>query len=372
MKRWMWIAIVSLTAIVELLAAWGGTIHPSRVPLALPLLTVAFPITTVFTLIVLGIALFLRCWKSVAMLAVALALAFPLIRTTCPVHLSGKASTDSDTLCLLTINVQGMLQADTLKPDSTMRLILDIGADVVMVQEFKHDGAERPYEVTCPAVKWLVPELDSIYPYRSHTNDDVAILSKYPYTSTPIGEPLVGFETMNYYVKMRHHYSTAYDLQLPSGRQLRIINVHLHSWTLTRQNKRVLGGDTEGEMVELENTEVYNLTTRQKLRRAFNMRANEAQTVRQAADGSPENLIVCGDFNDVPGSYAYRTVRANDLNDAWEVCGCGYEPTYNNFRFYVHIDHVLYRGNLHPVGMKSLQPVHSDHRPQLVTFSWEK
>lgn len=371
MKRRVWIAVVTLVALVQLVSAWGGMFHPSHVPLLVPLLTLAFPVVTLLTLLTLCVALLLRRWREAAIPVAALLMSAPMLWLTCPVHTSVPLTAEQETFKLLTINVQGMWQTDTLRPDSTMAYILASGADVVMVQEFPHDDANRPFEQKCPAVKWLVPALDSIYPYRSHTNDDVAILSRYPFTSTPVGQPLVGFETMDYYFHMRHHYAMAYDVQMPHGRQLRVINVHLHSWTLTRQNKRILGGDTVGEMAERPHTPVYGLSTRQKLRRAFRLRAEEAHAVRQAIDRSPANVVVCGDFNDVPGSYVYRTVSGADMNDAWSAVGSGYAPTFMSYRFYVRIDHVLYRGGLHPVSARCERAPRTDHRPVLVDFVWD-
>ena len=37
----------------------------------------------------------------------------------------------------------------------------------------------------------------------------------------------------------------------------------------------------------------------------------QADTIAKYIQQSPYPVIVCGDFNDVPGSYAYRTVKGN-------------------------------------------------------------
>ena len=79
-------------------------------------------------------------------------------------------------------------------------------------------------------------------------------------------------------------------------------------------------------------------------------------------------MIVCGDFNDTPGSYSYRTVRGDDMRDAYLDCAFGPAITYHDNRFYFKIDHVLYRGNLRAVDIERGRIDASDHYPLLATF----
>ena len=51
-------------------------------------------------------------------------------------------------------------------------------------------------------------------------------------------------------------------------------------------------------------------------------------------------MIVCGDFNDTPISYTYRTM-SRDLNDAFRKVGRGYSHTYRGFFNMLRIDYVL-------------------------------
>jgi len=62
-------------------------------------------------------------------------------------------------------------------------------------------------------------------------------------------------------------------------------------------------------------------------------------------------VIVCGDFNDTPVSYAYRKVRGN-LKDAFIESGWGTSNTYNgelpSFRIdYILCDHKFTAQNYH-------------------------
>lgn len=78
-----------------------------------------------------------------------------------------------------------------------------------------------------------------------------------------------------------------------------------------------------------------------------------------------------GDFNDVAGSYAYRTIRSCGLKDAYAQTAFGPTITYNASRFYFHIDQIFYRGNLRAVSIWRGKSRSSDHYPVSATFLWD-
>src|SRR5690606_22802443 len=51
-----------------------------------------------------------------------------------------------------------------------------------------------------------------------------------------------------------------------------------------------------------------------RLRNAFSMRARQANLIDSIKDETDYPIIICGDFNDVPGSYVYQKVKG-DLQD---------------------------------------------------------
>ena len=70
------------------------------------------------------------------------------------------------------------------------------------------------------------------------------------------------------------------------------------------------------------------------------LRAAQVDSISQFIASSPYPVIVCGDFNDVPMSYTYRTISRN-LNDAFREVGRGYSHTYRGFFDMLRIDYVL-------------------------------
>ena len=45
-------------------------------------------------------------------------------------------------------------------------------------------------------------------------------------------------------------------------------------------------------------------------------------------------VILCGDFNDTPASYTYRTVKG-DLTDGFRDCGSGFGYTLSSIKAYI-------------------------------------
>ena len=80
------------------------------------------------------------------------------------------------------------------------------------------------------------------------------------------------------------------------------------------------------------------------------------------------NLIVCGDFNDTPASWTYRTICGDDMRDAYAENSRGFKMTYHDSHFWLTIDHILYRGNLRAIDYKRHDVKVSDHYPISSTF----
>ena len=64
-----------------------------------------------------------------------------------------------------------------------------------------------------------------------------------------------------------------------------------------------------------------------RLKRAFVKRAKQADLIEASINTSPYPVIVCGDFNDTPCSYAYNTISTT-LKDAFVESGNGFGRSY--------------------------------------------
>ncbi|TNF23941.1 MAG: hypothetical protein EP314_08580, partial [Bacteroidetes bacterium] len=76
------------------------------------------------------------------------------------------------------------------------------------------------------------------------------------------------------------------------------------------------------------------------MRDGFIRRSEQAEVVAEHLRNCKYAVIVCGDFNDVPTSYAYQTISAG-LKDSFSEKGSGFGATYVRVPFF-RIDHILY------------------------------
>lgn len=71
-------------------------------------------------------------------------------------------------------------------------------------------------------------------------------------------------------------------------------------------------------------------------------RSLQAQAMRDFIKENERNhIIVCGDFNDTPISYAYQTI-SRCLKNAYRDSGNGFSVSYNKKGFWVRIDHIFF------------------------------
>lgn len=77
-------------------------------------------------------------------------------------------------------------------------------------------------------------------------------------------------------------------------------------------------------------------------------RAQQADKLAQFIESHADRrIILCGDFNDTPVSYTYRTIRqAGPLDDAFVATGNGMGRTFNKNAMMVRIDHIFYNANV--------------------------
>jgi endonuclease/exonuclease/phosphatase family metal-dependent hydrolase len=104
-------------------------------------------------------------------------------------------------------------------------------------------------------------------------------------------------------------------------------------------------------------------TVQQKLGPAFLIRARQARAVAgEIKKSKSDYILVCGDFNDTPISYAHRTVQGN-LLDAFVESGTGAGITYNLNYFWFRIDHILYSPAMEAFRCTVDHVDYSDHYP---------
>lgn len=359
-KNWTYEILVAIIAVLLVCCAYAGKIDPQSFFLA-PFLGLAFMPMLLLIALALIVALIWRRWLAVATVIVALIAIAPVLKLFLPLNSSDDAPpVPADPAMMIKVMTYNVLAFNYNEPDlnaepsATMRLILDSNPDVVLLQEGTPGGVEWE-EITS-----IVPYMNEIkqkYPYCYYGSEGLNIMSRYPFTTQSLGEPRDERSPLGYNRNNVSYLARAFDLQLPSGKQLRLVDFRLQSYHLSfgkNQNVRV-SPDVKPSRME-------------RMKRSFALRGENAAELRKLIDESPANLIVCGDMNDITASHVYRVIKGEDLHDAWADAGNGYSYTYNRFGLLYRIDHILYRGAIRALEAHRLAGGSSDHYPLMVTF----
>ena len=138
---------------------------------------------------------------------------------------------------------------------------------------------------------------------------------------------------------------------------VRVYNIHLASNTFENRDYQFI------ENPSVEGAE--NIFKR--LKKSFITRTTEVNSIKKHLDQSPYPIIVCGDFNDTPLSYAYHQL-SQELDDAFVKTGYGFGRTYNGKFPALRIDYILMSPEFKINNYKTLDVELSDHFPISVSF----
>lgn len=143
------------------------------------------------------------------------------------------------------------------------------------------------------------------------------------------------------------------------GDTIRVYNAHLASYHFGDAEYRFLQGldtQTDGDSIRSGGKRILKL-----LRRGFQLRSAEIETIADHIAHSPHPVIYCGDMNDVPMSYSYARLR-DHLDDAFVNSGSGHGGTYIGRLPPLRIDHVLHSPSIESWDFQTLKEELSDHR----------
>lgn len=348
------LAISLLTAVGLVVTGYAGHISPARHP-ALSLLGFVFPfflaVNTV-SLLLLGL---MRSRTALVPLA-ALAAAWGPTRTYCPLNLPQEPPPGS--IKVLSYNVMGFAVEvlDNVGPNPVIEYILGQDADIVCLQEYAWPGAQdslrRVMEARYP---YHVDSPSHGYAQRAGGGDHVAVFSRFPVLASHIFEIDTKGNTLAGY------------LLLVGRDTVCVVNGHLETNGLSVADKarfaHLAAGQTRGREA---GREVRTLAG--KLAEAARVRAPQADSIEHATSharrhGSP--VIVCGDLNDHPLSYAHRRA-AEGLTDCYRETATGPGFTFHHHSMHFRIDNIFCSSHYRPYRCHVDRSIAlSDHYPMV-------
>lgn len=233
----------------------------------------------------------------------------------------------------------------------TVELIKKQQADIMCFQEYwdrrdwySKDLNIRAFKEMGYTYSFFVKSINE----NGEARSGVIVLSKYPIVDTAFfsyGE--------NDYAE---HLIYA-DIQLPN-QKVRIFTTHLQSVRFT--------SDEYTTIKEIKNRDKAGVkgskSIIKKLKIAYHFREAEAELVKQKISESPYPVIICGDFNDVPNSYTYFTIRGN-LKDAFLEKGNSTGRTFQYISPTLRIDYILPDPIFNVIQYNRIKVPYSDHYP---------
>lgn len=346
---WILLGANALVAILMLVCAFSPYISPQALPI-LSCTGLAFPIFLLMNILFLIFWLIFHKLYALLPLAAMFACAAQ-IRAYIPLNVPAK-EIPNDALKVLSYNVMAYNydKAHTEKsPNEIVAYMQNSNADIICTQE----AIFNPGSSTKFLTEKSLQKAMSTYPYYSRYTKGANgwnCFSRYPILSTR----LIDYESAG-------NGSIAYELKVGADTLL-LINNHLESNKLTLDDKTAYR-----DMIVDPKEEKVKSTSKLLMRKiadAVSIRAAQADSVAKfIRESGHKYVVVCGDFNDSPVSYAHRII-SEGMNDAFIDTGNGLGISYNRNGFYFRIDHIMTSTNLEVFNCEVDRSIKaSDHYP---------
>jgi endonuclease/exonuclease/phosphatase family metal-dependent hydrolase len=145
---------------------------------------------------------------------------------------------------------------------------------------------------------------------------------------------------------------------------IRVFNIHLQSMHFVKKDYDFIETIDQQSADDLSSNGKSLL---RKLRDANFQRAVQVLAVRDEVQKSPYPVILCGDLNDVPNSYAYQVLR-KDLRDGFSDKGFGIGRTFQFLAPTLRVDYIFYSDSLPIQRFRVDKGFQSDHKPLVAVF----
>ncbi len=363
MGRVLWFAFLALEFPLIVAVAAGlaaGILHPSTFWWA-QLCAAFLPYLALILAAAAAGALIARRWGWVAVHALLIALV--LLRSY-PLNGRDPSPPHDDDLVLMTFNVpQSGPSAEALR-DSMVALVRARRPDIIAMQETWIRGPMNP-EPERMAVH--VEGVDAVLPYRVTAGlrggeSTVPVLFREGAVE-PLDVGIIGYP-------VRREAGESDELRVQfrwQGREAVLYNLHLRSYGAAKPWR-----DPRLDLLMPATWLPYL----RRYRDAYRARASEVESLAAHIDRETLPVIVAGDFNEGPFSWAYRRLSrvagGGTRTDAFHAAGRGDGRTYHGRRPVVRIDFVLADPAFEVIDATVPASTFSDHRPVVVRLRWRE
>lgn len=357
LKKFVFRALIVGNLLIVLLMILVGNVdklHPADYPL-LANLGLGFPVILFANLVFLVVWAFVR-WRMIWLPVLGFLICYGPIRTYMPFNIPKEKPHGA--IKVMSFNVYMFDPWDVKKGETNpiVDYVVNSKADIVCLQEATVDASGSDH---------ILDTLKKHYRYyklmvkKKPAADHILLLSRYP---------ILWQDSIPY--KSNSNMSVAYMLDIKGTKTL-LVNNHFESFGLTNDDregfKTLVKGSMKTNDMKSESSHLLH-----KLGTVAERRAPEVEMVAKYVKKYLDKkvpVILCGDFNDNPLSYAHRTI-ANILTDCHVSSGNGPGISYHKSGMYFRIDHIFCSDDFEPYGAKVDNSVtNSDHYP---VYCWLK
>jgi endonuclease/exonuclease/phosphatase family metal-dependent hydrolase len=198
---------------------------------------------------------------------------------------------------------------------------------------------------------------DTTFDFDQNHHFGIIIYSKYPIVKMQrvVSDP-TEYNSIFQYVDVVKNNDT-----------FRVFNIHLQSLRFTDANRKYI--DNPGITGENDWEATKNILIKYKT--GMEKRQRQSDFIKKTLDESPYPVILCGDFNDVPNSYAYNRI-GEGLNNAFTSLGSGISNTYDGLSPTLRIDNIFADKNFNIVQYNRFVKKLSDHFPIVADLVYNK
>lgn len=298
--------------------------------------------------------IFFAKWKLALISLAALVVCHAPLLTFFPVNLFPKKAPEN-AVKILTYNVQALINENSRNASEHPMLdyIAQTDADIVLLQEYMVSKTGQ-HLISQQDVNKILNK----YPYRSITGLEasgryhifgLACFSKFPIEKTHE----VVFESS-------FNGAAVYTINI-NNKKYTVANVHLESNSISAADKKLYSDFLQNN----DSVKIDDIASNIRLRlgSAYRTRVRQVEKVKNyIAAQQNEGVIICGDFNDTPVSYAYGQMKKG-LKDAYASTGFGPGITYHQDLFLFRIDYILHSPEMKAYRTKVDKLKYSDHYP---------
>ena len=347
------ILLTSLLSVITIAGAFAGNASPTDFRL-IPFIGLIMPMLLLTNL---AVAIYWtirwRCWILIPLLAICCnggyisrVFQFPLFSSASEPMIKMGAYTPR-ILTVATYNTDSFHHEHTgYSCKEIASQLRNLHADILCFQEF---GINEEFGVDSLCAVFS----DWPYHYIPSSPEGIHLLQLAVFSRYPIKD-----EYLITYPNSRN-CSLSCDIEV-NGRTLRIFNNHLQTTEVSR-NKRKL--EKELRTDNSQRVERAALTLAEGLHENFRKRAEQANILNQLLTASPYPTLVCGDFNSLPSSYVYHTIKGENLKDGFQTSGHGYMYTFKYIKHLLRIDYILHSADMNATDYFSPDWSYSDHNP---------